>query len=122
MKLHYRTSERRRSHSLDTKCGMTSVSAWATKRADFAIWAADPNRRGSCCAKCLRGLAAESAIEQPTETTARPSGPSGAHKAPRFLFSFESDEQRDRWQRAAEASGETLAGWLRRIADAAARD
>lgn len=49
------------------------------------------------------------------------SGPSGAHKAPRFLFSFESDEQRARWQRAADARGETLAGWIRRVAEAAAK-
>jgi len=51
---------------------------------------------------------------------AKPRPRSGAHVAPRFLMSLEDQAQRDRWAKAAKASGETLAGWLRRVADAAA--
>lgn len=58
----------------------------------------------------------------PPKPRATRSGPSGAHVSPRYLLSLDSEEQRQRWERAAKADGRTLANWLRRVADEAAKE
>lgn len=60
-------------------------------------------------------------MTEPAKPRPLRSGPSGDHKMPRYLLSFENDEQRERWERAAEKDGRTLASWLRHVADRAAR-